>query len=83
METHASPATIAGLIELVRHADIPVIFTIEFSNQMIANVIAEDTGARILELHSTHNLSHADFNAGVTYLDFMWRNLEHLREALS
>ena len=82
-ETQASPATIARLIELVRDREIPVIFTIEFSNQQIANVIAEDTGARILELHSAHNLSHADFTAGVTYLDLMWRNVEHLREALS
>ena len=81
-ETQASPATIARLIETVRAEGIPVIFTIEFSNQQIANVIAEDTGARILELHSAHNLSHADFAAGVTYLDLMWRNVEHLREAL-
>ena len=82
-ETQASPATIARLIELVRAQEIPVIFTIEFSNQQIANVIAEDTGATILELHSAHNLSHADFNAGVTYLDLMTRNLEMLKEALS
>jgi len=82
-ETTASPATIAGLIGIARDAHIPVIFYIEFSNQLIANVIAEDTGARLLELHSTHNVSSADFAAGVTYLDLMWRNVEHLREALS
>jgi len=82
-ETQASPATIAQLITLVREEQIPVIFTIEFSNRQMANVISEETGARQLELHSAHNLSHADFNAGVTYLDLMWRNVEHLREALS
>jgi len=82
-ETQASPATIAQLIQLVRDQEIPFIFTIEFSNQLIANVIVEDTGAEILELHSAHNLSHADFNSGVTYLELMWRNVEHLREALS
>jgi zinc transport system substrate-binding protein len=82
-ETQASPATIARLINLVRDEAIPVIFTIEFSNQQIANVIAEDTGAEILELHSAHNLSFADFDGGVTYLELMWRNVEQLREALS
>ena len=82
-ETHASPATIARLIGIVRDENIPVVFHIELSEQGIANTIAEETGARILELHSTHNMSPADFAAGVTYLDLMRRNVEHLREALS
>ena len=82
-ETQASPATIAFLIEKVNAEDIPIIFYLEFSNQLIANVIAEATGARLLELHSAHNVSHADFTAGLTYVEIMMRNLEHLREALS
>jgi len=82
-ETQASPATIARLIETVRHENIPVIFQIELSDGGIARTIAVETGARILELHSAHNVSPADFSAGVTYLDLMRRNLEHLREALN
>ncbi|MCL2856946.1 MAG: metal ABC transporter substrate-binding protein [Oscillospiraceae bacterium] len=82
-ETQASPATIAFLIDMVNAQDIPVVFHIEFSEGLIANVIAEATGARVLELHSAHNLSPADFAAGVTYLDLMTHNLEMLREALS
>jgi len=82
-DTQASPATIAFLIEKVESEGIPVIFYIEFSNRMIAEVIAEATGATLLELHSAHNVSQADYSAGVTYLDLMWRNVENLREALS
>jgi len=82
-ETQASPATLARLIELVQEQDIPFVFYIEFSNRLIANVIAEATGAELLELHSAHNMSAAEFAAGVTYLDIMWRNVEHLRKALS
>ncbi|MDR0512541.1 MAG: metal ABC transporter substrate-binding protein [Treponema sp.] len=82
-ETQASPATIALLIETVRRENIPVVFHIEFSNRLIANVIAEATGARLLELHSLHNVSHAEFAAGVTYLDLMRRNVQTLREALN
>ena len=81
VQTQASPATIAFLIETVQRENIPVVFHIEFSNRLIANVIAEATGARLLELHSLHNVSHADFTAGVTYLDLMRRNVEMLREA--
>jgi len=82
-ETQASPATIAFLIEKVEHENIPVVFHIEFSNRFIANTIAEPTGARLLELHSAHNVSHAEFTGGTTYLDLMWRNVEALREALN
>ena len=82
-ETQASPATVAFLIEKVQEENIPVVFYIEFSDRLIANVIAEAAGARLLELHSIHNVSHADFEAGVTYLELMTRNLEQLREALN
>jgi len=82
-ETQASPATIAFLIDRVREENIPVVFHTEFSNRQIAEVVAEGTGARVLELHSAHNLSPADFNAGVTFVDLMRNNLEQLREALS
>jgi len=82
-ETQASPATIAYLINKVQDENLPFIFYIEFSNRLITNVISEATGAEQLELHSTHNVSHADFNAGITYLDLMWRNVETIRKALS
>ena len=82
-ETQASPATIAFLIEKVREENIPVVLHVELSNLLIANVIAEATGVRLLEMHSLHNVSHGDFVAGVTYLDIMRRNVEALREALN
>jgi zinc transport system substrate-binding protein len=82
-DTQVSPGTIAFLINTVNNENIPVIFAIEFSDLLIANTVAEATGARILEMHSAHNVSAADFNAGITYLEIMYRNVEALREALS
>lgn len=82
-DTQASPARIAYLINKVQNENIPVVFYIEFSNQGVANVIAEATGARLLEMHSLHNVSHADFTAGITYLEVMLRNLERLQQALN
>ncbi|MCL1884309.1 MAG: metal ABC transporter substrate-binding protein [Defluviitaleaceae bacterium] len=78
-----SPATIASLVTTVRAEEIPIVFHIELSNREIANVIAEEAGARTLELHSAHNISSADFNAGVTYVDIMRQNIINLREALA
>lgn len=77
-----SAATIAFLIDKVKAEQIPVIFYIEFSNQKIANTIAEATGAKTLLLHSAHNVSGEEIDAGVTYLSLMNENLPRLREAL-
>ncbi|MDR0861327.1 MAG: metal ABC transporter substrate-binding protein [Oscillospiraceae bacterium] len=82
-ETEASAATVAFLIDKVRAEQIPVVFHIELSNAKIADTLAEATGAKVLELHAAHNISKADFESGVTYLDIMTQNSDALREALN
>jgi len=81
-ETEASAKTVAFLIDKMKQEQIPVIFHIELSNQKMAETIAEETGAAIRELHAVHNISKTDFDAGLTYLDLMYRNVEALKEAL-
>ena len=81
-ETEASAKTISFLINKVKEDNIPVILTIEFSNKKIANTISKETGAKVLELNSAHNISEEDFNNGKTYIDIMKENVEVLRQAL-
>lgn len=81
-ETEASAKTISFLIDKVKKDNIPVILTIEFSNKKIAKTISKETGAKVLELNSAHNISKEDFENGKTYLDIMNDNLEVLKEAL-
>ena len=81
-ETEASAKTISFLINKVKEDNIPVILTIEFSNKKIANTISKETGAKILEFNSAHNISKEDFENGKTYLDIMNDNLNVLKEAL-
>lgn len=80
--TEPSISTIAFLINKVKEEKIPVVFYIEFSNQSVADTICEGTGAKKLLFHSCHNVSADDFNAGITYLELMTRNVENLREAI-
>ena len=80
--TEPSAASVAFLINQVRSLAIPVVFHIELSNERIADVISEATGAEKLLLHSAHNLSMSDFNAQISYLDIQRQNLNNLREAL-
>ena len=82
-ESEPAPATVAALIEQVKAEAIPVVFTIEFSRGEVADAICEATGAQKRMMHSCHNLSVEDFNAGVTYLQLMRQNAEVLKQALS
>ncbi len=82
-ETEPSASTIGFLIDKVRSEKIPVVFTIEFSSGKVADTICESTGAKKLEFHSCHNVSKEAFEQGVTYVQLMQKNVEHLKEALS
>jgi zinc transport system substrate-binding protein len=81
-ETEASAATVAFLINKVRAEKIPVVFHIELSNEKIADIICEETGAKKLLLHAVHNLSKRDFDRGANYYDLMSQNIQNLQEAL-
>lgn len=82
-DTEADPKTIAFLIDKVKADQIPVIFHIELSNQQMSRSIAEATGAKERQLNSIHNVTQKDFDAGVTYVDLMKRNVKTLKEALN
>ena len=81
-ETEPSAATIAFLIDKVKATGVSTVFCIEFSNHLVADSIAEQTGAKTAMFHSCHNVSRADLDAGATYLSLMAGNLETLREAM-
>ena len=82
-QTEASAKTVSFLIDKVRNDKIPVVFHIELSKSKIADTIAEETNTKVLEFHSAHNITQSDFDAGVTYIDIMKKNINALKEALS
>lgn len=82
-QTEASAKTISFLINKVKEDKIPVVFHIELSSGKIANAIAKETGTKVLEFKTAHNISQKDFDAGVTYVDIMKDNIKVLKEALN
>ncbi len=80
--TEPSPAVIVEITKAVEENNIPAVFCAELSNRKVAEAVAQQTGAGVLELHSCHNLSADDFSAGETYLSLMKKNAENLRVAL-
>lgn len=82
-ETEASAGTLAYLINTIKEKNIQYVYYLELSNQNIAKAISEQTGAQLLLLHSGHNVTKDDFDAGVTYVTIMQQNAESLRKGLT
>lgn len=81
-DTEPTLSTVNFLVEKVKEDNIPIIFIIEFSDGATARAVAAETGAEILTLHSAHNVTKADFESGITYVDIMRSNLDALKQAL-
>ena len=81
-ESEPSASTLAFLIDKVREEEIPVVFSIEFSNGNIARAICESTGAVQRTYNSCHNVTKEQMENGATYVSLMSENLEAVREAL-
>lgn len=82
-DSEPSARTLSFLIDKAVEDEIPVIFYIEFSNEKIADSVVEVCGAKKSLLHSCHNLSQEELNAGEDYIGIMQKNLENLKEALN
>jgi zinc transport system substrate-binding protein len=54
----------------------------KLSNEIMADAIAAETGAKNRLLHAVHTISARDFDRGATYLELMIRNGDAVREAL-
>ena len=54
----------------------------QFQRVCLARVLADETGAQLLPLHSMHNVTKEDLASGATYFTLMRRNLENLRAGL-
>ena len=83
LETEPSVALVAQMITEIREENIPAIFHEELVTPRIAQMISEETGAKMLLLHSVHNVSNEELTNGVTYLDLMNQNVENLRLGLN
>lgn len=81
-DTEPSLGKVCSMIDEMREKNIGVVFYEELSNNSVARLIGEETGAKPMLLHSCHNLTEAEFKEGKTYLDFMRQNAKNLKEAL-
>lgn len=83
ISTDISLKTMARLIDTIREKNLKYAYYVEMSNKEIANSLAEQTGVKLLELHSAHNVTLEDFKNGITYVDIMERNYKALKEGMN
>ena len=82
-ETEPSAKAVAEIIDAVKEQNIKVIYYEELVDSSVADSIAKEAGAESMLLHSCHNLSKADFDAGETYISLMKKNVEALKYGLN
>lgn len=84
-ESEASFETIAFLAGKVSELALPVVFTIEKSDQKIARSIIANAGssAEAAVLDSMQSVTSKDIEAGASYIEIMAKNLEALQKALN
>lgn len=81
--TEPSAAVMAKITDKIRDEKIPVIFYEELTEPKIALAVSLETGAKMLLLHSCHNVSAKELESGATYLSLMKQNYDNLKEALN
>ena len=82
VSTDISIKTMSRLVKICEEKNLKYAYFTELSNKNIAKALSEQTGVKLLELHSAHNVALDDFKSGVTYVDIMYRNLKALEEGM-
>lgn len=82
-ESEVSAKTVASLIDYVKDNNIPVVLHMELANTLLSNVVSDETGCKVLEFNSCHNISKREGLEGVTYVDLMKKNIDVIKEALN
>lgn len=82
-DSEPSAAVITDLIDRAKSCGATVIFYEELTDPKIARMIAQETGAELLLLHSCHNITQKELEDGVSYLSLMRQNAQNIKTALS
>jgi zinc transport system substrate-binding protein len=77
-----SPKRIIELKKTIQEHNIHYIYYEELIMPRIADIIAKETGAKLLKLNGAHNIGKDDLEQGKTFMDLMEENLKNLKVGL-
>ncbi len=81
-EGEPSPSKMQELINTINENNIKYIFYEELVSPKVAQSLADETGAELLELNPFEGLSDEEISQGKNYISVMRENLENLKTAL-
>ncbi len=76
-----SLASAADLIDKLKNDNVKYIFSEANETDSMLKAVVNETNVTPLTLHSVHNITAKEYEAGKSYIDFMKENLENLRKA--
>jgi len=77
-----TPKNLIELSKKLKDNDLKYIFYEELINPKVSEVIARETGAKLLLLHAAHNVTKEELDRGVTFISLMEQNLKNLKIGL-
>jgi zinc transport system substrate-binding protein len=66
------------LVEQIKEQKVGYIFFEELLSPKIAEVLSQETGVKLLELHGAHNVSRDELAQNVSFIDLMEKNLNNI-----
>ena len=81
-DSEATAAEIAEFVDFVRDNDIKVIFNEELVDPRLAEVIADEAGAKVMLFSPLEALAPEELGKNITYIDKMEQNMDSLKAAL-
>ena len=81
-DAEPTPRHLASIVNVVKENKVHTIFSEELMNPRMAQVLSQETGAKVMVLNPGANLTAAQWREGLTFLEIMDRNLKTLREGL-
>jgi len=81
-DAEPTPRSLMELSKRLKEYNQKFLFYEELITPKVSEVIARETGAKLLMLHAAHNITRDELDRGVTFISIMEQNLKNLKIGL-
>lgn len=81
-DAEPGPRQLTELAKLIKEKHLHYVYSEELLSPRVAETLAKETGAGLLQLNGAHTVSRDDLEKGVTFISIMEKNLDALKKGL-
>lgn len=81
-DAEPTPKRLIELKKTMEEKGIRYVYYEELITPRVAEILARETGAKLLKLHGAHNVTKQEFEGGISFLAIMEENLNNLKAGL-